>query len=219
MVVLEDSRMKRRWFQFRLRTLLGVVTLAAVATGLVVRHVQFVQQRIHYHEARLANCEERIMMREDPQWLSSQWRSARTNVDENLPVGHLLFNPPTSARKDLWTIVQKVDRDIALLGKSKGYHQQQIRQYRAALWRPWIRVQETREEILDLPPKISPDVPQSVSDPPSALLIATPPPSSADTGVQQGKPRYKARRGQPIERPLPHDFDNRDLRVDKTTDA
>lgn len=211
--------MNRRWFQFHLRTLLGALTLVAVATGLVMRHVQFVQKRIHYHEACVANCEERIMMRQDPDWVLSRLRSARTSIDESLPVGHLLFNPPTSASKDLWTIFQEVDRDIVILGESKTYHQQQIRQYRAALWRPWIRVQETREEILDLPPKIAPDVPQSVSDQPSALLNATPPPSSADTESNRGKPRSKARRGQPIERPLPLDFDNRDLQLEKTSNA
>lgn len=58
--------MKRHWFQFRLRTLLGVLTLVAVATGLVVQHVRFVQERIRYHESRLTNCELRIVMREDP---------------------------------------------------------------------------------------------------------------------------------------------------------
>ena len=46
--------MKRRWFQYRLRTLLSVLTLAAIATGLVVKHVRFVQHRILYHDERLA---------------------------------------------------------------------------------------------------------------------------------------------------------------------
>ena len=208
--------MKRRWFQFRLRTLMGVLTLAAVATGLTVRHVRFVQQRIRYHQARLANCEERIMMRQDPSWLSSRWPSVWSEFDQRLPAGHLLYNPPTSERKYLWAILQQVNREIAHLDESKTYHQRQILQYREALWRPWIRV--PREEIFDLPPELAPEVPGLVAEQPSASAI--PPQQRADAESKGLTPWPKVRsRWQPIERPLPQDFDRRDVHMERVAGA
>ena len=58
--------MQRSWLQFRLKTLFLVLTPVAITTGVVVRHARYVEVRICYHEARLADCESRIAQRNDP---------------------------------------------------------------------------------------------------------------------------------------------------------
>ena len=225
--------MKTRWFQFRLRTLLSVLTLVAVSTGLMVQHVRFVQQRIRYHEERLTSCEQAIMMREDLDWLRDRWRKSDTkDVDPHLPEGHLLFNPPASVwskRRDIGTIMQEVDRETAVLGASKTYHQGQIEQYKESLWRPWIRVKETRELILDSPLENLPELPESPMSPPwesdreslvkqlevmqseRELLL-----KRLEVESVNLPPRTKLRSPwRSIDRPLPHDFDKRNVQVEK----
>ncbi len=216
--------MKTRWFQFHLRTLLGVLTLVAVLTGLVAQHVRFVQQRVRYHESRLASCEQAIMMREDPDWLLNRWRKkATTDVDPHLPEGHLLFNPPTSGRpqrKDLWEIMREVDRETALLGESKTYHQGKAQRYKESLWRPWIRVQETHELILDSPLENLPELPESPTNRPleSEREILLKP--RADLESDRLNPKPEARSPwRSIDRPLPHDFDQRDVQIERAANA
>lgn len=89
--------MKRRWFQFRLRTLFAILTLAALVSGLV-QHVRFVRQRIGYHQSKLAACDKRLAMRVNINTLVmrriSLARIQSTQANQNLPSGHLLYFPP-----------------------------------------------------------------------------------------------------------------------------
>ena len=169
-----------------------------------------------YSLPRIAACE---MRRADqdatrPDWVSGRWRSVRTQVDERLPLGHLLWNPPRSLNtEDLFKLIQERNREIAQLEESRKYYQHQIEQYRETLWRPWIHIHETREEILDLPPEIVPQLPESPADQPLVSAPANPPPQPR---TNPPKVKLKVRDGwQPIDRPLPADFDKRDVDAKK----
>ena len=89
--------MKRRWLQFRLRTLFLLLTLAAVVTG-VVQHIWYVRERIGFHQAKVVTCEEErwgsridILVLTMLRSTSNEWEDLP--VTSPLPEGHLLFNP------------------------------------------------------------------------------------------------------------------------------
>ena len=227
--------MKRRWFQFRLRTLFVLVTLAALVTG-VIQHIWFVRARIQFHEGRLVTCEERLTTRININALlfrmirvsNSLPNSSATEpqrVANPLPSGHLLYFAPGSggpAAANVWDHVPELlrerEQEMARVEEAKRYHQEQVENYRRALWRPWLRVvEDSSQELPDLPPDPAPppavpslpevDAPSN----PSLLLEAAPP-------VLEPPPKVKSR-WQSIERPLPPAFDERDVQVEKAADA
>jgi hypothetical protein len=211
--------MKRSWFQFRLKTLFLLLTLAAIATGVVVRHARFVEERIRYHEARLMNCETRITQREDPEWLSARVRAARAESDSLLPEGHLLYDESPFG-SELFKVMQVRNREIEQLDEAKAYHQGQIHKYRQSLWRPWVRIAETQEEPPELPPEVSPEAPESLAEQPMTFEPIAPPYQPADEESHQPSVDPIIRSPwQSIDRPLPYDFDNRDVQVERASAA
>ncbi len=212
--------MQRSWRQFRLRTLFLLLTLVAITTGIVVRHARHVEERIRYHEARLADCEARLVQRNAPEWLSKRVRAARAESDSFLPEGHLLYDANPFGREDQWDLMQVRNREIEQLGEAKTYHQQQIHKYRESLWRPWVCVAEAQEVVPELPLEIPPEVPDTPPEP--ALISEAITPPKQPVNDEAHRPSLKPIiRGpwQSIDRPLPRDFDNRDVQVERASAA
>ena len=142
--------MKRRWFQFRLRTLFVLVTLAAVVTG-VVQHVWFVRGRIGYHQGKVAACEERLAIKVNINALLmrrislSRIRSEQANP--SVPSGHLLYYRSGIAGRAT-ELIDELERETSRAQEAQRYHQRQIDLYRRATWRPWVRVVEDQNREL-----------------------------------------------------------------------
>lgn len=212
--------MQRSWLQFRLRTLFLLLTLVAITTGIVVRHVRHVEERIRDHEARLADCDARLVQRNDPEWLSKRVRAARAESDSFLPEGHLLYDANPFGWENLQDLIQLRIREIEQLGAAKAYHQQQIHKYREFLWRPWVCVAETQEVVPELPLEISPELPETRAEPPLISEAITPPKQPVDDEANRPslKPIIRSP-WQSIDRPLPRDLDNRDVQVERASAA
>lgn len=243
--------MKHNWFQFRLRTLFALLTLAAVVTG-IVQHVRHLNQRLQRHRAKLEMCESRrdelttqILLAslslfdslDDSSEVESNdasqgpenLNSSASESERQLPQGHLLhfgLGPSVGfklasaeARKSR---VQKCEQEIAAHEKAISHHQRQIKLYKKAIWQPWMKVTEDpSQELSDLPPETAPplvpqipQLPPPVDDQPRtpSLQLESPPPATE-------LPPKARHPWQPIERPLPHDFDERDVQVKKAADA
>jgi hypothetical protein len=226
--------MKRRWLQFRLRTLFVLLTLAAVGTG-VVRHAWYVRERIQFHEAKALTCAEQLETKINVNTLFVQGmlRAAASQADDTLqepqrvtnqlPKGHLLYLPggtpnivqdPRMPRTDvIWDQVRQIMRDRqqeqVRIEAAQDYHLQQIEKYRRALWRPWLRVTEDYgRELQDEPLASEPQVatPAAPQFPPLPATTQGSPPVVPQLPVEKVKIPW-----QRIDRPLPHDFDQRDM--------
>src|SRR5205823_2399758 len=98
-------------------------------------------------------------------------------------------------------------------------YQKQIQQYRESLWQPWVRVQETHEEILDLPLEIAPELPDPLTEQPVTSVPAPPPSQRTEPDSKSLHPTLKVRSPwQPIERSLPNDIDERNVQVQRTAE-
>jgi hypothetical protein len=210
--------MKRRWFQFRLRTLFVLVTLAAVLTG-VVQHVWFVRGRIGYHQAKLAACEERLAIKVNINALLlrritlSRIRSEQANP--GLPRGHLLYYRSGIAGRAT-ELIDELERETSRVEEAQRHHRRQFDLYRRAAWRHWMRVVEDQSKELPDEPLKSPPTPTPT------LAIPSPAPASPDS--EDSVPILPAPSKirlpwQSIERPLPPTFDDRDVQLQKAAGA
>lgn len=130
--------------------------------------------------------------------------------------------------------MQEVERETAVLGASKTYHQGQIQQYKESLWRPWTRVEETSDEMLDLPPEILSELPVSPTNRPlkpnpkylaiqraflvSELKVLDKQRADLESNSLNPKPEVRCP-WRSIDRPLPHDFDQRDVRIERAANT
>jgi hypothetical protein len=216
---MKTERPIRRWFQFRLRTLFVLVTLAALVTG-VVQHVWFVRVRIGYHQGKVAACEERLAIKVNINAFLirrislSRIQSEQSN--QGLPSGHLLyFSRGIAVRSqspDATELIDELERETSRVEEAQRHHQHQLDLYRQATWRPWMRVTEDRSREL-------PDEPAE-----AAPTVVIPSPARASPGFEDSAPILptpsKIRLPwQSIERPLPPAFDERDVQVEKAADA
>jgi hypothetical protein len=215
--------MKGRWFQFRLRTLFVLLTLAALVTG-VVQHMWFVRARIAFHQGKLAACEERLARKVNINALLmrriSLSRVQSAHADQSLPSGHLLYFPPgissRSQSSDAIELIDKLEQETNRVQKAERHHQRQIDLYRRATWRPWMRVVEDHSREL-------PDEPSEASPKPTPAVVI-PSQLPALPRIEGSEPRMpvtpKVRAPwQSIERPLPRDFENRDVQSEKSAAA
>jgi hypothetical protein len=222
--------MKRRWVQFRLRTLFILLTLAAVVTG-IVQHVWFVRGRIHFHEGKVVTCEERltIKLNVNTYFLLQKWAAPTSQPDSDsaesvriqqaIGEGYLLYAPAIKQEFEFNRANELTDeyvKDIARVEAAQRYHQRQMEAYRRAMWRPWMRVVEDRgQELADESPETAPALTPTVAVPSPA-----PTPAISEGSVPQLPPSPKVRLPwQSIERPLPRAFDDRDVQVQKAADA
>jgi hypothetical protein len=159
------ARMKRRWLQFRLRTLFALLTLAALMTG-VIRHYSFVRERISIHEAKVAACKERLIVTTGTRYLSLQIVAAMQvdaeseRIQSAIARGYLLNHASQVAQSAKFQAVKDAasarDEEVARLQSAQEYHQEQVNQYRRALWRPWLRVVKDHcRELAETPAKVT----------------------------------------------------------------
>jgi len=147
---MKTERPIRRWFQFRLRTLFVLVTLAALVTG-VVQHVWFVRVRIGYHQGKVAACEERLAIKVNINAVRvrrislSKTRSEQANP--SVPSGHLFYYPSGIAGRAT-ELIDELERETSRVQEAQRHHQHQLNLYRQAKWRPWMRVVEDRSREL-----------------------------------------------------------------------
>ena len=206
--------MKRRWFQFRLRTLFVLVTLAALVTG-VVQHIWFVRGRIQYHQGKLVACEERLAVELNINSLLfrrislSRIQSAQAN--QSLPPGHLLYFPRGIAGRAT-ELIDELEQETSRVQEAQRHHQRQIDLYRRAMWRPWMRVVE--DQSRELPDR--PLEPLSTPTPTLVIPFQAPAPAGLEDSVPILPAPSKVRfPWQSIERPLPPHFDERNVQVEK----
>jgi hypothetical protein len=244
--------MKRRWFQYRLRTMFVLLTLASVVTG-VVQHIRHVRSRIQFHQAKALTCEERFGAKNDIKLMVLKTLRSSINETEEfpevvqivtnpLPEGHLLFVPygygtPVRVRRSIlpdteveWDrithVIREREQEASRIQDAQLYHQEMAERYLHALWRPWLRVAEDRSrEFSDVPPaEMSPRAtPQSPAIPALSHRKSEqmPSPSQEPEAPQlvPEAPQKIHRPWQPIDRPIPHDFDYRDLQLEKSAAA
>ncbi len=116
-----SDKVKRRWYQFSLRTLL--VTIAVLAVGLSVwGRIAFLRQRAQFHDAEALRCIESQMA------IDKRHGSPRMLVSLEETYG-----PEDAAR---------------LLGLTLKYrrHSNLAKNYRSAVFRPWTIIDESMPE-------------------------------------------------------------------------
>ena len=134
---MKTERPIRRWFQFRLRTLFVLVTLAALVTG-VVQHVWFVRVRIGYHQGKVAACEERLAIKVNINALLmrrvslSGIRSEQAN--QGVPSGHIFYYRRGIASRAT-ELIDELERETSRVEEAQRHHRRQIDLYRRATWR------------------------------------------------------------------------------------
>jgi hypothetical protein len=217
--------MKRNWFQFRLRTLFVLVTLAALVTGMI-QHARYFRERIRFHESKRVTCEERLVIAK----IMNTWTLGSSSsqpeygpkeaerVHKAIGDGYLLYVPEIGRENDFVGeegLVGEHEREIARLEQTQRYHQQRAESFRLAMWRPWMRVgEDPGQELPDEPPEAAPA--PSVATPSESPQSATTEVSVPKMPPMLHKPRLP---WQSIERPLPHDFNKRHMQVEKVADA
>ncbi len=148
-------------------------------------------------------------------------------VEEQLPQGHLLYRESFRASTEFnRTLLKVCEQELAASERATAYHERQIELYVHALWRPWMRLAEDpSQELSDLLPETQP------SPSPTFLpVVPQPRPAVVDQSIERQlqleispslpeMPPKTNRPWQPIERPLPLDFDKREVQVEKATAA
>jgi len=136
-----------------------MLTLAAVITGAIC-HYSFVQERISIHEAKIATCNERLIVTTGTRYISLQiiaaiqedsGQSEPERIQSAVANGYLLHAPQVSRLARFQAVKDAAlerDEEVARLKAVQEYHQQQVQQYRRAFWRPWLRVVEDHSREL-----------------------------------------------------------------------
>lgn len=135
---------KRRWFQFSLRMLLGVLTLAAMGAGWW-KHRSDCLEQVHVHAQRNAACAQK-MCRDFPanNWIDlerASFKVTRSSDEENY--AYHVESVPSSSGYDLWSLTLesgKLPDAEQRIQTELNREAELAEQYFHALWRPWERL-------------------------------------------------------------------------------